>query len=208
MRSDVFPIGLKLEAKRCLVIGSGEEAERRAKAFVAAGARVSVVSTLPTVETEKLADAGVLTLLRRPFAEADLAGAWLAVYTDQDAAEARRIGEAANAERVFFCAVDQPAGSSYAHMALAKAGPVTVAVSSNGRVPALARKLREELDRVFAEARLHEFAESLATLRDRTAPAERRTVLTDAVRAVHFEGGLVLQRAEKANGEATGPKRS
>jgi precorrin-2 dehydrogenase/sirohydrochlorin ferrochelatase len=208
MRSDVFPIGLKLEAKRCLVIGSGEEAERRARAFVAAGAAVSVVSILPTVETEKLADAGVLALLRRPFAEADLAGAWLAVYTDQDAAEARRIGAAANAERVFFCAVDQPADSSYSHMALTKAGPITVAVASNGRIPALARKLREELDRVFAEARLHEFAESLATLRDRTSAAERRSVLADAVREVHFEGRLVLQRAETATGEATGPKRS
>jgi precorrin-2 dehydrogenase/sirohydrochlorin ferrochelatase len=208
MRSDVFPIGLKLEAKRCLVIGSGEEAERRARAFVAAGAAVSVVSILPTVETEKLADAGVLALLRRPFAEADLAGAWLAVYTDQDAAEARRIGAAANAERVFFCAVDQPADSSYSHMALTKAGPITVAVASNGRIPALARKLREELDRVFAEARLHEFAESLATRRDRTSAAERRSVLADAVREVHFEGRLVLQRAETATGEATGPKRS
>jgi siroheme synthase-like protein len=196
MRFDVFPIGLKLEGKRCLVIGNGEEAERRAKAFAAVGAAVSVVSTLPTAETERLADEGVLVLFRRPFAESDLAGAWLAVYTNPDAAEARSIGEMANAERVFFCAVDQPAGSSYSHMALAKAGPLTVAVSSNGRVPALARKLREELDRVFAEAGLHEFAESLAKLRERTAPAERRTVLGDAVRGVRFDGRFVLPRPE------------
>ena len=208
MRSDVFPIGLKLEAKRCVVIGSGEEAERRAKALVGAGARVSVVSKLPTPETEQLAGAGVLTLHRRAFAEGDLTGAWLAVFTDQDAAEARRIGEAANAERVFFCAVDQPADSSYSHMALTKAGPVTVAVSSNGRVPALARKLREELDRVFAEAGLHEFAESLAMLRDRSAPAERRSVLADAVRAVRVEGRLVLRMTETATDEATRPKRT
>ena len=181
MRSDVFPIGLKLEGKRCLVIGNGEEAERRAKAFVGGGAVVNAVSTHPTVEMERLADEGLLVLFRRAFRESDLGGAWLAVYTESDAAEALRIGEQAKAERVFFCAVDQPAASSYSHMALAKAGPVTVAVSSNGRAPALARKLGEELDRVFAEAGLHEFAQALAELRDRTAPAERRAVLGAAV---------------------------
>jgi precorrin-2 dehydrogenase/sirohydrochlorin ferrochelatase len=155
---------------------------------------VSVVSTLPTAETERLAREGVLVLLRRPFSESHLHGAWLAVYTNPDAVEARRIGDMADAERVFFCAVDQPIGSSFSHMALTKAGPLTVAVSSNGRVPALARKLAEELDRVFAEAGLHEFAESLAKLRERTAPAERRSVLGEAVRGVHFDGRLLLRQ--------------
>jgi len=196
MRSDVFPIAVKLEGRRCVVVGNGEEAERRAKALVAAGAAVSVVSTLPTAETERLAGAGALILLRRPFEESDLAGVWLAVYTDPDAGQARRIGELASAERVFFCAVDQPEGSSYSHMALAKAGPMTVAVSSNGRIPALARKLREELDRVFAEAGLHEFAEALARLRDSTAPTERRSVLNAAVGGIRFEGRLVLRRSD------------
>jgi siroheme synthase-like protein len=196
MRSDVFPIAIKLGGRRCLVVGNGEEAERRAKAFVAAGAAVSVVSTLPTAETERLADEHALLLFRRAFEESDLTGVWLAVYTDPDAGQAQRIGELASAERVFFCAIDQPAGSSYSHMALAKAGPMTVAVSSNGRIPALARKLREEFDRVFAEARLHEFAEALAALRDSTIPAERRSVLGAAVREIRFDERLVLRRSD------------
>ena len=207
MRSDVFPIGLRLEGKLCLVIGDGEEAERRAKALVAAGAAVNVVTTRPTAETERLASAGCFVLFQRAFLESDLAGVWLAVYTDPDAAEALRIGERATAARVFFCAVDQPAASSYSHLALAKAGPVTVAISTNGRAPALARRLREEIDRIFTEAGLHEFAEKLAQLRDRTPRGERRSVLGAAVDGVRVEGRLLLHGTEVRD-EAKGSKRT
>jgi siroheme synthase-like protein len=204
MRSDVFAVGLRLEGKLCLVIGNGEEAERRARALVAAGAAVNVVTTRPTAEMERLAGAGVFILFRRAFLESDLAGVWLAVYTDPDAAEALRIGEQANAARVFFCALDQPAASSYSHLALAKAGPVTVAISTNGRAPALARRLRDEIDRVFTAASLQEYAESLADLRDRTPRGERRSVLGAAVMGVRVEGRLVLP----VHDEAEGSKRS
>lgn len=208
MRSDVFPIGLKLDGKLCLVIGNGEEAERRAKALVAAGAAVNVVTTRPTAEMERLAGAGCFVLFRRAFLESDLEGVWLAVYTDPDAAEALHVSEQANAARVFFCAVDQPAASSYSHLALAKAGPVMVAISTNGRAPALARRLREEFDRVFTEARLHEYAVALADLRDRTPRGERRSVLGAAVMGVRVEGRLVLRGTEAHDDEAEGSKRS
>jgi precorrin-2 dehydrogenase/sirohydrochlorin ferrochelatase len=203
MRSDVFPIGLKLDGKLCLVVGHGDDADRRAHAFVAAGATVRVVSERPSSELQRLATTGAVTLHRRPFDEGDFDGVWLAVYTDLDVDVAKRIGAAAESRRVFFCAVDRPGQSSYSHSALVKAGPVTVAISTDGRAPLLARKLRDELARVFDEARLDDFAEELARLRERTAPAERRAVLGDAVSDVRLEGRLSLRKDEDA-GRANG----
>jgi precorrin-2 dehydrogenase/sirohydrochlorin ferrochelatase len=193
MKFDVFPIGLKLENKLCLVVGSGSEAERRARALLAAGAQVRVVSERPTTDLSALAQNGDLSLLQRHFEEGDLASVWLAVYTDADPELAARIAVEAEKCRVFFCAVDQPAHSAYSHLALVKAGTVTVGVSTNGRAPALARKLQEELRRVFDEAKLTEFAETLAELRERALPAQRRSLLSEAVRLVRFEGKLRLE---------------
>jgi len=203
MRSEIFPIGMKLEGRLCLVVGDGEEAERRSRAFVDAGAMVRVVSERPSDALVQFAESGVVALHRRPFTAGDLDGVWLAVYTDMEPGMATRIAEAAEARRVFYCAVDLPAQSSYSHLALSKTGPVTVAVSTDGRAPALARRLRDELARVFAEARLAEFAEQLAELRDRTKSAERREALGRAVSEVRFEGRLLLSNDE-ASGRAGG----
>ena len=192
MRSSVFPIGLKLGGRLCLVVGTGEGAERRTDALLAAGAGVRVVSEKPTEAFERLAQDGAVALLRRAFDEADLDGVWLAVYTDMDVAVATRIAAAAEARRVFFCAVDQPAQSSWSHLAIATAGPVTVAVSTSGRAPSLARKLRDELARVFDESRLGEFAEAIARLRERTPPEDRRAVLGKAVSHFRFDGALSI----------------
>ncbi|HVW28286.1 MAG TPA: bifunctional precorrin-2 dehydrogenase/sirohydrochlorin ferrochelatase [Polyangiaceae bacterium] len=201
MRSSAFPIGLKLEGRLCLVVGAGEEAERRTDALVAAGARVRVVSERPTQALERLAHDGTVALSRRAFDDADLDGAWLAVYTDLDVAVATRIAAVAEERRVFFCAVDRPGQSSWSHLAIATAGPVTVAVSTSGRAPSLARRLRDELARVFDESRLGEFAEAIARLREGTPPEDRRAVLGHAVSHLRFDGALSIP-----DGDRIGPR--
>ncbi len=194
MRSEVFPIGVKLEGRACLVVGTGDEAEKRTERLVRAGAQVRVVSEKPTDALERLAASGTVVLAQRPFEDADLDDVWLAVYTDMDTTVAARIMEAAEARRVLFCAVDRPAQSSYVHLAIATVGPVTVTVSTSGRAPSLAGRLRDEIARVLGEGKLAEFAEGLARLRDRTPPERRRPILGDAVRALRFEGNLFVPR--------------
>jgi siroheme synthase-like protein len=195
MRSEVLPIGAKLEGRPCLVVGTGEGAERRAEALVAAGARVRVVSERPTEVLERLAANGTVALAQRPFDDTDLDGVWLAVYSDMEVPVAERIAAAAEARRVFFCAVDLPEQSSYVHLAIATVGPVTVAISTSGRAPSLASKLRDEIARVLDESGLAAFAEALARLRERTARDRRRAVLAEAVSELRFEGRLSIPSA-------------
>jgi siroheme synthase (precorrin-2 oxidase/ferrochelatase) len=121
-----------------------------------------------------------------------LHGKWLAVLVDANAPLAARMAQLAEVERVFFCAVDQPEHNSYSHMAQARAGLLTIAISTAGQAPALGRRLREEIERLLVAAKMSEFVEKLAALRQITPSNERRKVLGEAVSGVHFSGELKL----------------
>ena len=168
-----FPIALKLSGRRCLVVGSGEEAEARAAALREAGADVTQSTS---------------------FQPSDLDGVWLAVLTTRDITLASVMDHECEARRIFFAAVDEPSVGSYAHLALARAGNVTAAIGTNGEAPALARRLRELLAALFERANLAEFAEQHAALRRATPSSDRREVLGADVRGMRLDGELVLPR--------------
>ncbi len=168
-----FPIALKLTGRRCLVVGTGDEADGRARALAEHGADVVRATT---------------------FEPALLDGIWLAVLATRDLELARAMDGECEARRIFFVAVDEPSVGSFAHLALARAGNVTAAIGTNGEAPALARRLRELLSELFARANLADFAARHAALRSATPPAERREVLGADVRDVRIEGELVLPR--------------
>jgi siroheme synthase-like protein len=187
-----FPVALHLVGKPCLVVGVGREAGERAEALLLAGALVRLVSPTPDTELSAYLGARALRVERRAFVAEDLDGCWLAVLTDRDHELGQRMASAAHERRVLFCATDQAQDNSYSHMALARAGLVTVAIGTEGRAPALGRRLREELSRLFTLAKLEAFADSLAALRERTAPELRRDVLGRAVAGLHISGRLEL----------------
>lgn len=194
MSKPVFPIALLLEGRACLVVGSGPELLSRTQALLAAHARPSVVSSAPPEAIRALAQAGRIDFHEREFVDADLADKWLAVLVDENPMLAARMAKVAEALRVFFCAVDQPEHNSYAHMAQARAGLLTVAISTEGEAPALARRLREELERLLTDSNMAEFVTRLAALRAQTPSPERRRVLGDAVSGVCFTGELKLEK--------------
>ena len=169
-----FPVALRLEGRRCLVVGTNEDATARARA---------------------LGEAGAAVVLAREFSAADLEGTWLAVLADREPELAQRMHRECEARRIFFCAVDEPTVGSFAHLALARAGSVTAAIGTNGEAPALARRLRELLQDLFDRAGLAAFAARHAELRQRTPSERRRDVLGDDVRDVRLEGELVLPDA-------------
>lgn len=187
-----FPVALHLEGKAVLVVGSTEEAAERARSLSDVGAKVEVVSEKPGLGLAALISARSLVHHQRGFLSSDLDGKWLAVLADHDLELGRVMAEAAEARRVLFCATDQPQANSYSHMAQARAGLVTLAISTDGRAPALGRRLREELARVLLESGMARFADELAALRERTPSHERRDVLGKAVSEVRFEGRLHL----------------
>jgi precorrin-2 dehydrogenase/sirohydrochlorin ferrochelatase len=181
-----------LKDRACLVVGSGAEVIGRTQALLDAHARPTIICNAPPQAVRALAAAGSVTLHERDFIDSDLNGKWLAVLVDENPTLAARMARLAEVERVFFCAVDQPEHNSFAHMAQARAGLLTIAISTAGQAPALGRRLREEIERLLATAKMSEFVDKLAALRQITPSSERRKVLGDAVASVHFSGELKL----------------
>lgn len=192
-----FPLALHLDGRSCLVVGSSRETVRRVRAFSEAGAVLRLIAERPCSELVECARELGVPILTRPWEPADVDGQWLAVLADDDAALAARMAEACAERRVFFCAIDATRFNSFSHLALARAGLVTAAIGTDGQAPALARRLAEELTRLFEAAGLATFAGVLAELRRRTASAERREVLGRAVAGVHVAGKLLLEDGER-----------
>ncbi|MBK7580403.1 MAG: hypothetical protein IPI67_09385 [Myxococcales bacterium] len=175
-----FLLALDLSGKRCLVLGSSDEAARRAENLALSGAVVVAIASEPCAALELMAKSPGITLERRAFSDADLDSVWLVVLADRDAELAGSLGAVCARRRILFCAIDQPGQNSYDHVAVARAGSITLAVSSSGTAPALAKRLRDELSRVASAAGLAEFADTLAKLRESTPREQRKAVLTEA----------------------------
>lgn len=190
MSTPSFPVNLNLSGKPCLVIGKGEDLALRACALLDAGAEVVVVCEAPSEAVRKLALSGRLKIAERSFDDADLEGMWLCVLVGASPEQALRVGEAAEHARVFFCAVDAPGKNTFSHMAQARSGALSIAIATAGEAPALARRLREELQRLLDESGMQAFVERISELRRHTPSAERKRVLGEAVAAVHFTGKL------------------
>ncbi len=200
--SAVFPIGVLLTGRRCLVVGSSPEAAARAEQLLKVGASVRLVSPAPGPEVLALQHLTAVELIRRPFAASDLHGCWLAVLADRDEGLAQALSTEAEASCVFFCAVDQPVRNTFAHLAIARSGALVVGVSSSGASPAFARRLRDELQRVLEEAGISGFLVAAAELRHRLLPAQRRDALTSLMSRVRLTGTLSVPALPAHGGDA------
>ena len=147
--ASLYPLFLKLDGLRVLVVGAGAVAERKVMSLVAAGARVRVVAPQATEKIRRLAQEGTVDWEGRPFEDADIEGTWLVVASTSDAELQRRVAVAAAPRRVFVVAVDDPAHASAYSGAVVRRPPFTVAISSSGATPALTRLVREVVEQVL-----------------------------------------------------------
>ncbi len=138
-----YPAFLNVDGLRAVVVGGGAVAERKAAQLLASGADVTLVSPDATPELERLAGEGRVRLIRRAYAPGDLAGAWLAVAATDDAETQRNVRDEASREKTLLNVVDAPDLCGFIAPSIVERGPVTVAVSTGGESPALARRLRE-----------------------------------------------------------------
>ena len=178
--SAFYPVFLDLRGRRAVVVGGGAVAEQKVRGLVAAGAHVTVVSRDVTPALGALVRRNAIELKRRPYRRGDLEGAWLAIAATDDRgtngtvwAEAEQLGVPLNA-------VDDLEHCSFIAPAVHREGDITVAVSTAGKSPALAVRLRQRIARLVgrAEARLCELLGELRPeLAERVPDAPARTDL-------------------------------
>lgn len=179
-RRSLFPVFLKLADRRVLVVGGGPVASSKLAALVDAGALVHVVA--PEVVPE-IVTLGV-PILHRAFAPADLDDVWFVVAAATPEVN-RQVADAAEARRVFVNAVDDLASASAYLGGVVRKGGVTLAISTDGKAPALAGLLREGLDAVLPDdlAAWHATAQGIRRdwLRDGVPMPARRPLLLQAI---------------------------
>jgi uroporphyrin-III C-methyltransferase/precorrin-2 dehydrogenase/sirohydrochlorin ferrochelatase len=139
--SVMFPAFLDLTGRNVVVIGGGAVAASKVEALVGAGARVTVVAPDIRPEIERTD----VQLVRREFLDADLDGAWWVVAAASPAVN-RQVSKAAEARRIFINAVDDPEHATAYLGGVVRRDGVTIAISTDGRAPAIAGLLREALD--------------------------------------------------------------
>jgi precorrin-2 dehydrogenase/sirohydrochlorin ferrochelatase len=145
----LFPAFLKLAGRRCLVVGAGQIGQSKIEGLIATGAAITVVSPRSTEAVEAWAAAGKLTWRARGFESADLDGVFLAIVATSLPDLNRRVFEEARRRGVLCNVVDDPAHCDFYYPAVVRRGALQIAISTDGKSPALAQRLRKELEREF-----------------------------------------------------------
>lgn len=144
-----FPIMLRLEGRACVVVGAGRIAAAKAAGLLRHGAEVVVVAPNAVRWIREKARAGKLVWRRRTFSSRDLRGAFLVVAATDSVASNHAAFCACQARGVLCNVVDDPEHCDFFYPAVVRRGPLQIAVSTNGNSPALAARLRKELERQF-----------------------------------------------------------
>ncbi len=144
-----YPLFALIDERPCLVVGGGAVGERKVQDLMTAGARVTVVSKALTPRLAELAAAGQIHFIQGDFSPKYLDGMTLVVGATDDQEVNREVSAAAQARNLFVNIVDAPELCTFIVPAQVRRGPLTIAVSTGGASPALARQVREELEQRF-----------------------------------------------------------
>lgn len=150
-RSSYYPIFMNIQGKKCVVIGGGQVALRKVKALLEHGARVEVISPVICPELKKMNENGEINVIRADYQPGGLPDALLAIAaTDNDKRNLEVAREARN-KGVLVNVVDCAENSDFILPSYLRRGDVTIAISTSGRSPALARKIRTKLENEFGD---------------------------------------------------------
>src|SRR6266404_9306792 len=149
VEQQMFPMFLKLEGRRCLVVGAGSVAEAKIKGLLEAGASIHVVAPKAVDAIQKLAWQGTLSWKARNFEPNDLEGMILVIAATSSPEVNEEVFKEARERKVMCNSVDDPENCDFYYPAVVRRGDLQIAISTNGRSPALAQRLRLELEEQF-----------------------------------------------------------
>jgi len=145
----LFPIFFKLEGRRCVVVGAGTIASQKLEGLLDCGAELSVVAPHATEAIQELARSGRVSWIQAEFGPAHLDAAFLAIAATGDPAVNEQVFQAARQRGVLCNAVDDPERCDFFYPAVVRRGDLQIAISTAGKSPALAQRIRKELEEQF-----------------------------------------------------------
>jgi siroheme synthase-like protein len=178
-----YPIYIDIEDRDVLIVGGGAVCARKAETMMKYGARVTIVSPEITDEIEEWERAGMLSVTRAPYSEAVLEGRSIVIASTDDKCVNGRIARDCRRRRIPVNVVDVTHLCEFIVPAIVEQGSVQIAVSTGGKSPALARTLKEDLQR-FVGPEYAEVNDLLGTLRK----SAKSVLPTDVDRKRFFDG--------------------
>ena len=178
MPQRLFPLFLKLDGRRCLVAGAGAVAESKIASLLDTGAQITVVAPKASAPIAQYAAEKKVRWIRRKFRPADLRGVFLAIAATSDPHANRILFEEARRRGVLCNTVDDPPHCDFYFPALVQRGDLQIAVSTAGRSPAFAQRLRSELDEALDAslgARVHRIGVLRRRILEHCAPSPERS---------------------------------
>jgi len=144
-----YPVFLQLENKIALVVGGGKVAQRKVETLLRYGASIHIVSKVLTDKLKQLIEINKVRLLGEEMREEFLDGAFIVIAATDDKELNSKVSESARKRGLLVNAVDQPADCNFIVPSIVRKGALSIAISTSGMSPALAKKIRKELDGQF-----------------------------------------------------------
>ncbi|MFC1939214.1 bifunctional precorrin-2 dehydrogenase/sirohydrochlorin ferrochelatase [Chloroflexota bacterium] len=142
-----YPVFLNICGRRCVVVGGGQVALRKVRVLLEHGADVEVISPNLCTGLAQFAESGKIRALNRQYQTGDLRGALVAIAATGDNGVNQRVANEAHEKSVLVNVVDDAENSDFIVPSYLRKGEITVAISTAGRSPALARKIRTSLEK-------------------------------------------------------------
>ena len=149
--SPYYPIFLAIKGRRCVVIGGGQVALRKVRALLEHEASIQVISPDLCSKLNQLAKNGEIHILNRGYRVGDLKNAFIAIVATNDSKANLEVVQEAQRTGVMVNVVDNAEKSDFIVPSCVRRGDVTIAISTAGRSPSLARKLRTRFEKEFGE---------------------------------------------------------
>ena len=142
-----YPVYIQLLEQPCTVIGGGKIAEGKVEGLLTAEANVTVISPNLTLRLHELAEEKQITYLARTYQPGDLTGAFMVICATDQAEINHQVWQEALANRQLVDVVDDTPRCNFIAPSILRKGDLTIAISTSGKAPALAVRLKERLQR-------------------------------------------------------------
>jgi len=152
-----YPVNLDIRNRKCLVVGGGAVGTRKVMTLLDCGAKVTVVSTDVAEKLQELSDSDIIKLEKRPFQISDLDEMFLVMGATDNQEINREIHSEAERLGILCNIADRPEDCNFILPAIVNRGDLIIAISTSGKSPAFAKKMRKDLEKKFGT----EYAEFL-----------------------------------------------
>ena len=152
-----YPVYLDIKNRNCLVVGGGSVGTRKVKTLLDCGAVVTIVSPVVTAKLQELSSKDKITLEKRSFQTSDLKGKFLVIGATDNQELNQKIHTEAERLGMLCNIADRPEACNFILPSIVNRGDLVIAISTSGKSPAFAKKLRKDLEGEFG----NEYAEFL-----------------------------------------------